>query len=73
MFIIIIKNEYLESLNDRCVIISSTNNRYSIANLNYDFNNNPKYPTIFPVVRYCGGPLYYLSAKSLNVFKNLDK
>ena len=37
------------------------------------FNNNPKYRTIFPVVRYCGGPLYYLSSKSIAIFKNKEK
>lgn len=34
----------------------------------YNFNDNPDYPTIFPVVRYCGGPLYYLSRCAINKF-----
>jgi len=35
----------------------------------YNFNDNPDYPTIFPVVRYCGGPLYYLGSRALDTFK----
>lgn len=36
----------------------------------YNFNDNPNYRTTFPVVRYCGGPLYYLSKRALDTFKN---
>jgi hypothetical protein len=39
----------------------------------YNFNNNPKYQTIFPVVRYCGGPLYYISKLALDTFKNIQQ
>ena len=39
----------------------------------YNFNNNPSYPTTFPIVRYCGGPLYYLSSHALEVFKDVKK
>lgn len=38
----------------------------------YNFNDNPKYPTILPVVRYCGGPLYYISKRALDTFKNIQ-
>ena len=38
----------------------------------YYFNDNPNYKTIFPVVRYCGGPLYYLSKRALDTFKNIE-
>jgi len=36
----------------------------------YDFNNNPEYRTTFPVVHYCTGPLYYISNRALDTFKN---
>ena len=38
----------------------------------YDFNNNPEYRTTFPVVHYCGGPLYYISNRALDTFKNMQ-
>ena len=28
---------------------------------------------ILPIVQYCGGPLYYLSKKSLDIFKNINE
>lgn len=40
---------------------------------NYIFNNNSKYQTIFPVVHYCGGPLYYISNRALHTFKNIQQ
>lgn len=39
-------------------------------NFNYNFADNLQYNIEFPRVQYCGGPLYYLSRKALNVFKN---
>jgi hypothetical protein len=38
----------------------------------YNFNNNPEYSSIFPVVRYCGGPMYYISKHSLDTFTNIQ-
>lgn len=39
----------------------------------YNFYDNPKYETIMPVVRYCGGPLYYISKLALDTFKNIQQ
>ena len=39
----------------------------------YNFYDNPKYETIMPVVRYCGGPLYYISKRALDTFKNIQQ
>ena len=41
------------------------NNQFS-----YNFADNPQYNIEFPRVQYCGGPLYYLNRKALDVFKN---
>lgn len=44
-------------------------NKVNVENeYEYNFNQNPAYPTTFPVVRYCGGPLYYLSRRALEKF-----
>ena len=42
------------------------------AKCTYFFYNNPTMPTTLPIVQYCGGPLYYLSKKSINIFKNTN-
>ena len=41
-------------------------------NHTYFFNYKPTMPTTLPIVQYCGGPLYYLSKKSINIFKNAN-
>jgi len=38
----------------------------------YNFHGNSNYYVSFPVVRYCGGPLYYLSYKALETFKKIN-
>jgi len=44
---------------------SNVQNQFS-----YNFADNPQYNIEFPKVHYCGGPLYYLNRKALDVFKN---
>lgn len=48
-----------------CGKISKVNHNFT-----YNFANNPKYNIEFPVVQYCGGPMYYLGRPSLEIFKN---